>query len=428
MTTQTPSPLPGSLADVDPEVLAMIDGETRRLRETIQLIPSENYPSQAVMEATGSVFTTKYAEGYPKRRYYQGCQWVDAVEDLARKRACTLFGADHANVQPHSGSSANMGVYLASLNYGDTVMGLDLIAGGHLTHGSPVNFSAKLYKFVAYGVDPKTELIDFDQVRDVARANRPKMIVVGATAYPRTFDWATFKEIADEVGALLLADIAHISGLIAGGAHPSPVPFADFCSTSTHKALRGPRGGMILCKSEWAERIDKAIMPGLQGGPLEHVIAAKAVMLHEALQPAFRDYAHAIVSNAKALAQSLLDEGLTLVTGGTENHLLIVRLGETGPTGKEIARALERAGLIANANTVPGETRGAFQTSGVRFGTPAATTFGFGADEFRTIGKLIARVIKDPADTTMLKSTANEVRDLCHAVETRRLDLSHSAA
>lgn len=415
-----PSPLPGSLAEVDPEVLATIHGEERRLRETIQLIPSENYPSQAVMEATGSVFTTKYAEGYPKRRYYQGCQWVDAVEELARKRACAVFGAEHANVQPHSGSTANMGAYLASLTIGDTVMGMDLIAGGHLTHGSPVNFSAKLYRFVNYGVDPSTELIDYDNVRKVAHASRPKMIVVGATAYPRIFDWGIFREIADEVGALLLADIAHISGLIAGGAHPSPVPVADFCTTSTHKALRGPRGGMILCKSEWAERIDKAIMPGIQGGPLEHVIAAKAVMLHEAAQPAFHDYAHAIVSNAKVLAQSLLDEGLTLVTGGTDNHLMIIRLGDSGPTGKEVARAMERAGLVANANTVPGETRGAFQTSGVRVGTPAATTFGFGPDEFRTIGKLIAGIVRDPSNADVVKATAGAVRELCHAVEARR--------
>jgi glycine hydroxymethyltransferase len=420
-----PSPLPGSLAEVDPEVLATIRNEERRLRETIQLIPSENYPSQAVMEATGSVLTTKYAEGYPKRRYYQGCQWVDAVEELARQRACRVFRAEHANVQPHSGSTANMGAYLAALRIGDTVMGMDLIAGGHLTHGSPVNFSAKLYRFVNYGVDPVTELIDYDNVRTVARESQPKMIVVGATAYPRIFDWGIFKEIADEVGAFLLADIAHISGLIAGGAHPSPVPLADFCTTSTHKALRGPRGGMILCKSEWADRIDKAIMPGIQGGPLEHVVAAKAVMLHEAAQPSFHEYAHAVVHNAKTLAQSLLDEGLRLVTGGTDNHLMIIRLADTGPTGKEVARALERAGLIANANTVPGETRGAFQTSGVRVGTPAATTFGFGPDEFRTIGKLIAGIVRDPTNTDLVTSTAGTVRDLCHAVRARR-EASHT--
>lgn len=413
MTPQTPSPLPGSLAQVDPEVLAMIDGETRRLRETIQLIPSENYPSQAVMEATGSVFTTKYAEGYPKRRYYQGCQWVDAVEELARKRACTLFGADHANVQPHSGSSANMGVYLASLNYGDTVMGLDLIAGGHLTHGSPVNFSAKLYKFVAYGVDPETELIDFDQVRDVARANRPKMIVVGATAYPRTFDWATFKEVADEVGALLLADIAHISGLIAGGAHPSPVPFADFCSTSTHKALRGPRGGMILCKSEWAERIDKAIMPGLQGGPLEHVIAAKAVAFGEALQPAFVDYSQRVVANAQALAGRLQERGIGVVSGGTDNHIVLLDLRSIGLTGKVADALVSEINITANKNTIPFDPESPFVTSGLRLGSAAMTTRGFDGAAFIEVADIIADRLLLPGDGAVAQRCRERVDALC---------------
>jgi glycine hydroxymethyltransferase len=409
-----------TLAEVDPRVYEAIVAEEQRLRETIQLIPSENYPSQAVMEATGSVMTTKYAEGYPKRRYYQGCKWVDVVEDIARKRACRLFGADHANVQPHSGSSANMGVYFAALEFGDTVMGMDLNAGGHLTHGSPVNFSSKLYKFIAYGVDPKTERIDYDQVADLAKQHHPKMIVIGATAYPRIFDWARFREIADSVDAMLLADIAHISGLIVGGAHPSPVPVADFCSTSTHKTLRGPRGGMVLCKEQYAEALDKAIMPGLQGGPLEHVIAAKAVMLHEAAQPDFRDYAHAIVDNAKALAESLLSEGLTLVTGGTDNHLMIIRLSPEGATGRETARALERAGLVCNANTVPGETRGAWHTSGVRLGTPAATTFGFGPDEFREIGRMVAGIVKDVKNEALQQQTAGQVKELCAAVEARR--------
>src|SRR5436190_4435302 len=269
-----------TLAEADPRVYEAITGEEHRLRETIQLIPSENYPSRAVMEATGSVLTTKYAEGYPKHRYYQGCKWVDVVEDIARRRACRLFGADHANVQPHSGSSANMGVYFAALEFGDTVLGMDLNAGGHLTHGSPVNFSSKLYKFIAYGVDPQTERIDYDQVAGLAQQHKTRMIVVGATAYPRVFDWPRFREIADSVGALLLADMAHIAGLVAGGAHPSPVPYADYCSTSTHKTLRGPRGGMVLCRQPYAEALDKAIMPGMQGGPLEHVIAAKAAMLH----------------------------------------------------------------------------------------------------------------------------------------------------
>ena len=394
-------------------------GETARLRQTIQLIPSENYPSAAVREATGSVFTTKYAEGYPEFRYYQGCAWVNVVEDLARNRACALFGAAHANVQPHSGSSANMGVYFAALQLGDTVMGMELNAGGHLTHGSPVNFSSKLYRFVSYGVDPQTEQIDYDGVARLAKEHRPKMLVIGATAYPRLFDWARFREIADSAGALLLADMAHIAGLVAGGSHPSPVPFADFCSTSTHKTLRGPRGGMVLCRQDYAQKLDKAIMPGMQGGPLEHVIAAKAVMLHEAAQPAFRDYARAVVDNARALADSLLSEGLTLVTGGTENHLMIIRLPEDGPSGRQTAQALERAGLIANANTVPGETRGPVRTSGVRLGTPAATTFGFGPDECRAIGRMVAQVVRDVRDKALLARTAAQVKELCAAVEAR---------
>lgn len=409
-----------ALAGVDPEVYATVAGETNRLRQTIQLIPSENYPSAAVMEATGSVFTTKYAEGYPRRRYYQGCEWVDAVEELARRRARRLFGADHANVQPHSGSSANMGVYFAALQMGDTVMGLELNAGGHLTHGSPVNFSSKLYRFVPYSVDPVTERIDHDQVARLAQEHRPKMIVVGATAYPRTFDWARFREIADSVGALLLADMAHIAGLVAGGAHPSPVPYADFASTSTHKTLRGPRGGMVLCRKAYAEALDKAVMPGLQGGPLEHVIAAKAVMLHEAAQPDFREYARAVVDNAQALAESLLSHGLTLVSGGTDNHLVLVRLPENGPTGRDAARALEKAGLVLNANTVPGEKRSPLVTSGIRLGTPAATTFGFGPDEFRRIGGLLAAVMADIGNESLLSQTAAAVKEMCQAVEARR--------
>lgn len=421
------SSLAGTLAQVDPEVYQAIQGEVSRLRQTIQLIPSENYPSAAVLEATGSILTTKYAEGYPKDRYYQGCAWIDAVEDLARRRARQLFMADHANVQPHSGSSANMGVYFASLQIGDTVLGMDLTAGGHLTHGSPVNFSSKLYKFVAYGVDPNTERIDHDQVADLAKQYRPKMIVVGATAYPRIFNWAVFREIADSVGALLLADMAHISGLVATGVHPSPVPFADFVSTSTHKTLRGPRGGMALCRKQYAKALDKAIMPGLQGGPLEHVIAAKAVMLHEAAQPEFRIYSQAVVDNARVLAAALLAEGLTLVSGGTENHLMIVRLPVDGPTGRETAAALEKAGLVLNANTVPGDTRGARHTSGIRLGTPAATSFGFGPEEFKEVGRLIARVVKDIRNEALLQESASRVKELCATVEARR-DGSASAS
>ena len=409
-----------TLAQVDPEVYAAVQGEATRLRETIQLIPSENYPSAAVLEATGSVMTTKYAEGYPRRRFYQGCAWVDQVEDLARRRARKLFGADHANVQPHSGSSANMGVYFAVLQPGDTVLGMDLNAGGHLTHGSPVNFSSKLYRFFAYGVDPQTERIDYDQVARLAREHRPKMIVVGATAYPRHFDWARFREIADGCGALLLADMAHISGLVAGGAHPSPVPYADFCSSSTHKTLRGPRSGFVLSKKAHADALDRAIFPGIQGGPLEHVIAAKAVMFHEAAQPAFAAYAHQVVENAAVLAETLLSEGMRLVSGGTDNHLVLVRLAGTEPAGRKTAAALERAGLIVNKNTVPGETGTAVNPSGIRLGSPAATTFGFGPDEFREIGRMVAAVSRDVADEALIERTAARVTELCASVEARR--------
>jgi glycine hydroxymethyltransferase len=409
-----------TLAEADPQVYAAIQGEADRLRETIQLIPSENYPSAAVLEATGSVMTTKYAEGYPRRRFYQGCTWVDQVEELARSRARKLFGAEHANVQPHSGSSANMGVYFAALQPGDAVLGMDLNAGGHLTHGSPVNFSSKLYRFFAYGVHPQTERIDYDQVARLAREHRPRMIVVGATAYPRHFDWARFREIADEVGALLLADMAHISGLVAGGAHPSPVPYADFCSSSTHKTLRGPRSGFVLSRKAHADSLDRAIFPGIQGGPLEHVIAAKAVMFHEASQPAFKEYSRQVVQNAAALAESLLEEGLRLVSGGTDNHLVLVRLEGAEPAGRKTAAALERAGLVVNKNTVPGETGTAVNPSGIRLGSPAATTFGFGPDEFREIGRLVAGVARNVEDAALIERTAARVKELCAGVEARR--------
>ena len=420
---QTPAVSPAAgrtLAEVDPRVYEAIQGEERRLRETIQLIPSENYPSQAVLEAAGSVLTTKYAEGYPRRRFYQGTHWVDVVEGLARSRATKLFGADHANVQPHSGSSANMGVYFAVLEPGDTVLGLDLNAGGHLTHGSPVNFSSKLYRFFAYGVDPKTERIDFNQVEDLARQHKPRMIVIGATAYPRILEWQRFREIADRYGAMLLADMAHVSGLVAGGVHPNPVPVAEFATTSTHKTLRGPRGGMVLCRQEFASALDSAIFPGIQGGPLEHIIAAKAVMLREAAQPEFRRYAQAVVDNAKVLAQALLDEGMNLVSGGTDNHLILVRLESAEPAGRQTAQALENAGLVVNKNTVPGERGTAVNPSGIRLGTPAATTFGFGPDEFREIGRMVARIAKDVNNETLQQQTASHVKDLCAAVEARR--------
>jgi glycine hydroxymethyltransferase len=313
-----------------------------------------------------------------------------------------------------------MAVYFAALQFGDTAMGMNLAAGGHLTHGSPVNFSSKLYRFVEYGVDAKTERIDYDSMARLAREHRPKMIVVGATAYPRIFDWERIRQICDDAGALMLADIAHIAGLVVGGAHPSPAPYADFISLTTHKTLRGPRGGMVLCKKAHAEALDRAVFPGLQGGPLDHVIAAKAVMLHEAAQPEFKEYARAVVDNARTLAETLLSEGLTLVSGGTDNHLLLVRLPADGPTGKQVAQALERAGLIVNFNTVPGETRSPMQASGIRLGSPAATTFGFGPDEFREIGRLIAPIVKDHEDTALQERTLARVRELCAAVEARR--------
>ena len=404
----------------DPAVYAAVVGEERRLREHIQLIPSENYPSAAVLEANGSVMTQKYAEGYPGYRFYQGCRWVDEVEDLARRRARSLFKAGRANVQPHSGSAANMAVYFAALEPGDTVLALDLASGGHLTHGDPVNFSAQLYNFVHYGVDPETEQIDFDQVARLAREHRPKMIVTGATAYPRFWDYARFKEIADEVGAVHLADMAHVAGLVAGGVHPSPVSYAQYVTSTTHKTLRGPRGGLILCQRELRAEVNRALFPGIQGGPLEHVIAAKAVMFHEAAQPAFADYARAVVDNCAVLAETLLSEGLTLVSGGTDNHLLLVRFPDDGPTGRVAAAALEEAGIVVNKNKVPFDTKSAFVTSGIRMGSPAATTFGFRADEFRTIGRLIARVLRNLDDDTVPVAVAAEVRELASAVVARR--------
>ncbi|MAG34995.1 MAG: serine hydroxymethyltransferase [Dehalococcoidia bacterium] len=404
----------------DPEVYATVVGEEQRLREHIQLIPSENYPSAAILEANGSVMTQKYAEGYPNRRYYQGCQWVDEVESLARRRARRLFKAGHANVQPHSGASANMAVYFAALQPGDAVMGMDLASGGHLTHGSPVNFSSKLYNFVHYGVDPYTDRIDFHQVARLAREHRPKMIVTGATAYPRVWEYDRFKEIADEVGALHMADIAHVAGLIVGGAHPSPIPYAQYVTSTSHKTLRGPRGGFVLCERELRRDLDRSVFPGIQGGPLEHVIAAKAVMFHEAAQPDFAAYAQAVVQNCTALAETLLSEGLALVSGGTDNHLLLVRFAEEGLTGKEAAAALEEAGLVVNKNAVPFDTRSPFVTSGLRMGSPAATTFGFRADEFRTIGRLIAQVLRNVDDDAVKAAVAAEVQELTSAVAERR--------
>jgi glycine hydroxymethyltransferase len=403
----------------DPEIYNAIINEERRLREKLQLIPSENYVSRAVLEATGSVMTQKYAEGYPGRRYYHGCEWVDVAESLARSRLKKLYGADHANVQPHSGTQANQAVYFAALQPGDTVLAMDLTAGGHLTHGSPVNFSGQLYHFVHYGVDPQTERLDYDAIAALAQRERPRMIVCGATAYPRIIDYAAFKQIADSVNAYLLADIAHLAGLIVGDVHPTPVPCAQFISSSTHKTLRGPRGGFVLCQAEFDRAVDRAVFPGCQGGPLEHVIAAKAVAFGEALQPDFQDYARRIVENARALAESLLEQGLRLVSGGTDNHLMLINFGPDGPTGRAVADSLDRAGITANKNTVPGETRSARVTSGIRLGTPAITTRGFDTEECREIGRLIGEVIRHLHDDEVEQRVAARVKELCAAVAGR---------
>ena len=399
----------------DDEVFDLIDREVDRQNTTIQLIASENFASPAVMAATGSVLTNKYSEGYPGKRYYGGNQIIDIVEDIARERVKALFGADHANVQPHSGANANIGVFLAFLQPGDTVLGLSLDHGGHLTHGSPVNASGKLYNFVSYGVTKSDERIDMDQLRSLAREHRPKMIIAGATAYARTIEPAPLREIADEVGALLMFDAAHIAGLIAGGAHPNPVPYADIVTFTTHKTLRGPRGGCILSKAEHAAAIDKAMFPGLQGGPLEHVIAAKAVAFHEAAQPEFRAYAHQIVANAAALAEHLAREGFRLVSGGTDNHLVLVDLRsfDAELTGKEAQAVLDDAGISLNKNTVPDDPRSPFVTSGVRIGTPAVTTQGMREPEMAEIASLIARALRERHDAAAVADVKAKAGALC---------------
>ena len=379
----------------DPQVAEAMELELKRQRDHLELIASENFVSEAVMAAMGSHLTNKYAEGYPGKRYYGGCECVDIVENLARERACRLFGAEHANVQPHSGAQANLAVYFALLNYGDTVLGMNLSHGGHLTHGSPVNMSGKYYNFVAYGVDPKTEMIDYDEVRRLALVHKPKMIVAGASAYPRAIDFAKLREIADETGALFMVDMAHIAGLVAAGLHMNPVPYADVVTTTTHKTLRGPRGGMILCKEALAKQIDKAIFPGTQGGPLMHTIAAKAVCLQEALQPEFKAYQQQVVKNAGALAQGLMARGVKLVSGGTDNHLMLVDLGAEGRTGKEVEALLDAANITANKNTVPGETRSPFVTSGIRLGTPAVTSRGLKEADMELVAGYIARIIAE---------------------------------
>lgn len=400
------------LPQQDPQVFQAIQQELKRQQTKIELIASENFVSRAVMEAQGSVLTNKYAEGYPGRRYYGGCEHVDVVEELARERAKQLFGAEHANVQPHSGAQANMAVYFTILNHGDTVLGMNLSHGGHLTHGSPVNFSGMQYNFVEYGVDPETQRIDYDDVLEKARLHKPKLIVAGASAYPRVIDFARFREIADEVGAYLMVDMAHIAGLVAAGLHPNPVPYAHFVTTTTHKTLRGPRGGMILCKEEFAKQIDKAIFPGIQGGPLMHVIAAKAVALGEALQDDFKAYAQHIIDNAKRLAEALVREGFTLVSGGTDNHLLLVDLRSLQLTGKVAEKVLDDIGITVNKNTIPYDPESPFVTSGIRIGTAAVTSRGFGLEEMDEIASIIALALKHHDDEEKLDEARRRVAAL----------------
>lgn len=383
------------IRQVDPEVADAIGLELNRQRTHVELIASENFVSPAVMAAMGTCLTNKYAEGYPGKRYYGGCECVDIVENLARDRACKLFGAEHANVQPHSGAQANMAVYFAMLKPGDTVMGMSLSNGGHLTHGSPVNMSGSYFHFVPYGVSSDTEMIDYDDVRRLAKECSPKMIVAGASAYPRFIDFKTLREIADETGALLMVDMAHIAGLVAAGEHPSPVPYADFVTTTTHKTLRGPRGGMILCREEYAKAIDKAIFPGTQGGPLEHIIAGKAVCFGEALKESFRTYQHQIILNAKAMERAFREEGVRMVSDGTDNHLLLLDFTGTEMTGKQMESLLEDANITVNKNTVPNETRSPFVTSGIRVGTPAATSRGLKEAEMTKVAGWIARVLRE---------------------------------
>lgn len=398
---------------VDPDVYDAIEKERDREREKIVLIASENYVSRAVLEAQGSIFTNKYAEGYPGRRYYGGCEYADAVENLAIRRAQELFGAEYVNVQPHSGSQANMAVYFAVLKPGDTILGMSLSHGGHLSHGAPVNFSGAIYKSVTYGVHRDTGYIDYDEVRRLSLEHRPRMIVVGASAYSRTLDFAAFGEIARESGSYLLADMAHIAGLIGAGIHPSPVPHADFVTTTTHKTLRGPRGGMILCKAGHGKLIDKMIFPGIQGGPLVHVIAAKAVALREALTDEFREYQRRVVQNAGFLAAELTARGFRIVSGGTENHLMLVDLTEKHITGKEAEEALDRAGITVNKNAIPYDSRPPAVTSGIRLGTPCVTTRGMGVNEMAEIAEIIAAVLDNRKSPSELDRLAGRVRELC---------------
>ena len=404
-----------SLAAVDPEVWGAIRSEEERQRTVLEMIASENYASRAVIEAVGTVLTNKYAEGYPGARYYQGNEFVDVIESLAIDRGKALFGVDHVNVQPHSGAQANMAVYTGVLSPGDKIMGMELPAGGHLTHGASVNASGKLYESVPYGVDRETELLDYDSMLAIAKERQPKIIVVGATAYPRQFDFARARAIADEVGAILMADMAHIAGLVAGGAHPTPVGHAHIITSSTHKTMRGPRGGMVLCDERFRRRVDRGVFPGTQGGPLMHVIAGKAVMFKEADTPQFKAYAQQTVENAKVLAETLVDGGLRLVGGGTDTHLLLVDVRPKGLTGQEAADALERCGIVINKNAIPFDEQPPTVTSGVRVGTPALTSRGFGPAEMRRVGELFVEVFEAPNDLEVAKHVRNEVLELCEA-------------
>ena len=405
----------GALEQTDPEMVKLIRQEQRYQLETLRLIPSENYASAAVMEAQGSVLTNKYSEGYPGKRYYEGQRYIDKLETVVQERAKALFHMEHANVQPYSGSPANMAVYYALLEPGDAIMGMALPHGGHLTHGWNVSFSARFYRAVQYSVDPKTHLIDYDQLRDLARSERPKIIVAGATAYPRQFDFQAFGDIAREVGAYFLADISHIAGLVIAGAHPDPAPHADVITTTTHKTLRGPRGAMILCRAELADRIDRAVFPALQGGPHNHTTAAIGVALAEAATPAFRDYGQQVVRNAKALAAELLERGFTLISGGTDTHLILIDLTNKGVIAKKAARALDRAGIVCNYNTIPYDPRKPFSPSGIRIGTPSVTSRGMGEEEMRRIGALFSTALDNVEDEEALQRIAAEVREMAEA-------------
>ena len=409
------NPMYRPLHEADPEVAAAIDHEARRQHEGLELIASENFVSEAILEAAGSVFTNKYAEGYPGKRYYGGCEFSDVVENLARDRAKQLFGAEHVNVQPHAGSQANMAAYYAVLQPGDTILGLNLAHGGHLTHGHHLNFSGKTYKVIPYGVTKETETIDYDDLEKLAEKERPKLIIGGGSAYPRIIDFARMRQIADKVGALYLVDMAHFAGLVAGGAHPSPVPHCHIVTSTTHKTLRGPRSGMILCKAEFAQAIDKTVFPGIQGGPLVHIIAAKAICFHEAMQPAFRDYARQVVANAKVLAETLAAEGFRIISGGTDTHVMLVDVFSKGMLGSEAEKALGEAGITVNKNAIPFDTNPPLKPSGIRVGSPAVTTRGMKEAEMRHIGRWISEALKHRTDSAALTRIRKDVLELAEA-------------